>query len=124
MPIATPCAMFRILSVTSLLTRKALCLIIIPDQKMCLMMSGFAYVYQARPVGGGGGSGGSDEPPRCPRRSAFLVVSISRNGTECRAISRNIIHCFLFKYYSYTYPFRVNILWKTLLYTYYNRDFC
>ena len=31
---------------------------------------------------GGGGLGESDEPPRCPRRSAFLAVSISRNGTD------------------------------------------
>ena len=45
MPIATPRAMFRILSVTCLLTRKALHLIIIPDWRMCLMLSGFAYIY-------------------------------------------------------------------------------
>ena len=38
-------AMFRILSVTCLLTRKALRLIIISDQRMCLMLSGFACVY-------------------------------------------------------------------------------
>ena len=37
--------MFRILSVTCLLTRKALRLIIILDSRMCLMLSGFACVY-------------------------------------------------------------------------------
>ena len=33
--------------------------------------------------------GGSDEPPRCPWRSAFLVVSISRNGTEWNGTEQN-----------------------------------
>ena len=37
--------MFRILSVTCLLTRKALHLIIISDKCMCFMLSSFAYVY-------------------------------------------------------------------------------
>ena len=42
---STPNAMFRILSVTCLLTGKALRLIIIPDWRMCLMFSDIAYVY-------------------------------------------------------------------------------
>ena len=41
----TPRAMFRIVSVTCLLTGKAFRLIIAPDYYMCLMLSGFAYVY-------------------------------------------------------------------------------
>ena len=55
----TPRAMFRILSVTSLLTRKALRLIIIPDYHMCLMLSGFAYVqvYRDSYRGGAGDLG-------------------------------------------------------------------
>ena len=44
MPVATPRAMFRILSVTCLLTRKALRLIIIPDL-IGNVMSCFTYVY-------------------------------------------------------------------------------
>ena len=40
----TPRTMFRKLSVTCLLTRKALRIIIIPDYRMGLVLSGFAYV--------------------------------------------------------------------------------
>ena len=41
----TPRAMFRILSVTCLLTRKALRLIITPDQRMCFMLHKYSIYY-------------------------------------------------------------------------------